>query len=587
MDKSGWFRLGADRGEGASHPPDPYTASTYQTRVSEPRQTSTPTRMNRNAYARLLCTSFRPSGDEARSALRPGGPGYLEVESLHLACTAPSSTELLPPVSSAFEMYRQDQSNAMPHPQVLMIPCSMQPYNFTPRSIATPVPGQRQVMFAHPSPRPMRLTRCTPRQHSSPQRNLDTCGAYEFANLLASPVRLYITGVFLAHISSRRGHPPRPATGAPQDSTYNFPDEYALRAGPYECRYVDAPDNSYAPPARHPEGMFSSSQWGPGPAPSSSTPRACLPPTADLGYAPPVPALATAVNLSNIPNDYLLWQSSLGSISHTSSYHEVLPPPNPMGPGVLPEVAPTPPYPPTWYDEQPLAQASVMFGYSGSMPGYDAINTHYSSGGAGCNPAGQFQALQYPEQSRPRASTSSQAESGYEQSKRLKLERVAPVVRQTTRSERQTQTLTEHIIRTQVNDLGHEATLDQFAARYLIVPLQGPSTPPSTPGARAKTGRRKTRENRIPKPPGMPKAIRIGHKKYRCPYAECRRTCTSTHDVERHYWEHLPARVKWSCTLCGGRYTRHYNALRHFRVAHNPKGPHEGQITMDWPPMGV
>ncbi|TFY61490.1 hypothetical protein EVG20_g7036 [Dentipellis fragilis] len=383
-----------------------------------------------------------------------------------------------------------------------------------------------------------------------------------------------------------------PSQAPSQDSTSNFPDMSALRAGPYECQWeADTTDNSYMPPALHQEGLLSPSQWGPGaapygPTPSSSTPRACLPPTGNLGYAPPVPAPATAVNLSNIPNDYLLWPSSLGSILHTSSYHEVPPLPNPMGPNVLPEVAPTPPYLPAWYDEQLLPQA-YMPGYGGSGPAYDAICTRHSSSGVGYIPAGQFQPLQYQEHSQPSTSTSLQAVSRSKQSRRLILERVTPVVRQTTRSERQAQTLTQHNVRTQVNDLGYEATLDQFTARYLLAPLRGPSTPPPTPGARAKTGRAKKGENRIPHPPGMPKAIKIGHKEYRCPYAKCRQTCTSTHDVARHYWEHLPARVKWSCTLCGGRYTRHYNALRHFRMAHDPKGPHEGQITMDWPPTGV
>ncbi|KAA1476742.1 hypothetical protein DENSPDRAFT_843807 [Dentipellis sp. KUC8613] len=85
----------------------------------------------------------------------------------------------------------------------------------------------------------------------------------------------------------------------------------------------------------------------------------------------------------------------------------------------------------------------------------------------------------------------------------------------------------------------------------------------------------------------MPKVIKVSQNKYQCPYAKCPTTCTSVHDVERHYWKHLPVRVKWSCTLCGGSFTRSYNATRHFRKAHRTEGPREGDIVMDWPSMSI
>ncbi|KAA1480090.1 hypothetical protein DENSPDRAFT_846469 [Dentipellis sp. KUC8613] len=87
----------------------------------------------------------------------------------------------------------------------------------------------------------------------------------------------------------------------------------------------------------------------------------------------------------------------------------------------------------------------------------------------------------------------------------------------------------------------------------------------------------------MPRPPGMPEIIRIGAGAYACPHATCSKTCTTTYDVARHYWKHLPERVMWTCTRCGETYTRSYNALRHFRKVHRDEGPREGEIIMEWP----
>ncbi|KAA1480110.1 hypothetical protein DENSPDRAFT_887374 [Dentipellis sp. KUC8613] len=249
--------------------------------------------------------------------------------------------------------------------------------------------------------------RWTPQQSLFPQSDFDGRGAYEFADILASshltpnePFSLMNRPIEDVHLV-----PPQ----APLQNNVNSPNFPALRTSPYGCQWgADTADSCHIPLAPHQEGMLSASisRWEPAVAPcnptsSSSTPRACLPPMGNLAYAPPAPVPAATVGFSNTPSNHVFWPSLLGAPSHTSSYHEAPPLPNPIGANVFPHPAPTPPYP---------AQASAMFGHSGFVPEADTIGTRYGSGGsmAGYIPAKEFQPLRLHEQSRLSMSTSSQ-----------------------------------------------------------------------------------------------------------------------------------------------------------------------------------
>ncbi|KAA1480011.1 hypothetical protein DENSPDRAFT_317696 [Dentipellis sp. KUC8613] len=282
----------------------------------------------------------------------------------------------------------------------------------------------------------------------------------------------------------------------------------------------------------------------------------------DIHLAPP---------LQPLPND---------TYGFPDMYHRIPPPPSPrsMRSYILLEVAPAQPYPPAWHDEQPFAHTYPI--HDRSVPRYSASHTPCVDGTERAKgvPTQEFRPLQRHEQSP--ASTSLRAESSSRESRRVK---VAPVPNRAASSgKRGSQTLTNQKKGTQANDLGCTPTHSQSTAECLLLPLQGPSTPPPTPEAPRRTGHEKTKHRSILLP-GMPKAIRISTGAYVCPHLTCNKIFTTTYAVARHYWKHLPERVKWRCTRCRKTYTRSHSALQHFRKVHRDEGPREREIVMEWP----